>query len=230
MILTKELLHQHGACEDGINFCERNKLFGFDLDRLDEVAGDYNGFVVWVTRIPKYIYVHVNSNNQIIQMEDTSGFWVNYEYDSNGNRIREKNSHHTTFSYEYDERGNKITINMAIGMWKDDSDCTKFEYDSNGNRTKEEKSYGSWVIYEYDSNNNKIRQEDNCGHIVTYEYDSKGNMILAHNSYMHVFESKYDECNNIIESSFNGTVTYHDVEYYDNGQLKRYDHLYIPLI
>ncbi len=47
MILTKQLLEQWGACEGGIDFCEKNKLFGFDLERIDEIKGDHLGFIVW---------------------------------------------------------------------------------------------------------------------------------------------------------------------------------------
>ena len=47
-ILTKELLLKWDACEEGISFCERNKLFGFDLSRIDEIKGDYNKFIEWL--------------------------------------------------------------------------------------------------------------------------------------------------------------------------------------
>ena len=45
MKLTKELLLNIKADLEFIDFCERNKLLGFDLDKLNQIKGDYKGFL-----------------------------------------------------------------------------------------------------------------------------------------------------------------------------------------
>ena len=69
--LTKKFLKDFKACSSGIKFAEQNKLFGFPLDRLDEVVGDVNSFVNWVRDKVK---------SQV-------------EYDTNGNMIYYRNSY-----------------------------------------------------------------------------------------------------------------------------------------
>ena len=78
-----------------------------------------------------------DSNNNLMYYEQESdGFWIRNEYDSNGNEI-------------YFESSN--------GYWY------KQEYDSNGNEIYYENSDGFWIKNEYDSNNNKIYYENSNG-------------------------------------------------------------------
>ena len=85
-ILSKELLHNWDACEEGIEFCERNKLFGFDLSRIDEVVGDYNNFINWLKNELKCKREY-NSQGNKIKEETSDGYWFKWEYDSHGNMI-----------------------------------------------------------------------------------------------------------------------------------------------
>lgn len=283
MILTKELLHQCGACENGIDFCERNKLFGFDLDRIDDIQGDYEDYIAWIRS------TIINEN------------WI---YDQHGNLIKEKLDNNVIFNYTggietisiFDERGNKISDKAPDGWW------VNYEYDERNNRTMREYSDGKitkwfyndnnniiktqWlpvdfeVINEYDVNNNLITVTDSRGYVITYEYDSNNNCTHELHSNGYWVKNKYDEIgrlisiinstgiSNTMDYDENGNKIYecrsryingfytgichdyweyddhtnlimyktnrgqqmHTVEYYDNGQLKRYDDLYIPYI
>ncbi len=141
MILTKELLIKWDACKDGIQFCERNKLFGFDLSLIDEINGDYYGFINWL-------------KTELLNK---------WEYDSNGNKIYKENSDGYWRKWEYDSHGNKIKSENSDGYW------FKWEYNPNGNKIKEENSNGDWVKWEYDSHHNMIKEENSNGDIIITE-------------------------------------------------------------
>ena len=122
MKLTKELLKKNGACKDAIAWCERNKLFGFPLDRLDEITGDFDCYVSWLKART------FNEQGLVIREILPSGHEWKYEYDSNGNMIREILSDGGEWKYEYDSRGNRIRgIHSSGQEWK-----YEYEYYDNG--------------------------------------------------------------------------------------------------
>jgi YD repeat-containing protein len=110
--------------------------------------------------------------------------------------------------YQYDERGNLIFYDY-MGDEEFYNLTIRYEYDDNNNMIKKIKSTDEWITYEYDNGNN-IRTIDSDGQIQEWEYDDHGNVLV------HI--------NNL------GNTVKHEVVYYDNGQLKLYDGLYIPLI
>ena len=132
MKLTKKLLKQLHACSSGIEFCERYKLFGFPLERLDEIRGDYDGFVEW---LKSKTNLEFDQNQNLVRKETSLGWWAKSEY-------------------EYDQNGNMILQEYSDGWWK------KFEYDQNNNQILREDSNGSLVKYEYDQNQNLVQRED----------------------------------------------------------------------
>lgn len=95
MKLTKELLIKLNACQHGIDFCERNKLFGFELDNLSTLTGDYNNYVSWLLHRIKKGYVYNDSYNQkgIGEPPKLKGFITNYVYDEVGNILSCKDEH-----------------------------------------------------------------------------------------------------------------------------------------
>ena len=69
-------------------------------------------------------------------------------------RIIDPSEYNTLFSkYEYDSNNNLIKYKDSDSNWK------KMEYDSNNNQIKCENSDGDWKKWEYDSNNNVIGNE-----------------------------------------------------------------------
>ena len=97
MKLTKKLLLQLETCSSGIEFCERNKLFGFPSERLSEICGDYDGFFRWL----KYkTNIEFDQNGNLVRWEYSSGYWVKYEYDQNNNKIQWEHSEDIWMKYE----------------------------------------------------------------------------------------------------------------------------------
>jgi uncharacterized protein RhaS with RHS repeats len=255
MILTKKLLEQNNACPEGINFCERNKLFGFDLDRMSEVMGDYKDFVRWINvAIRDWDIEHDANGNMISKLCKDINQLINFTYNDAGQKLSvvnngviiEENVYNEQgqlrsstykdsgyFLYSYDEHGKLIAKEMYNGVkthhiiykydehdnlvvTNDNGDETIFEYDEKSNITKMTVSHlyssrePSWIKYEHDDRGNIIKTTDLIGHVNEWEYDVHTNIIWDLDCY--------------------GTLTNHNIEYYDNGQLKRYDNLHIPLI
>lgn len=234
MLLTKQLLENFNACEDGIKFCEQNQLFGFDLDRIEEVEGDYNDFIHWVkyTIINNHIKLdsHGNrieiingdgwlknqydeQNNLIIEEEDT-GYWCRYEYDSNNNMLKQYTSTGFCVTLTYDDNNNiksKVYSKGYRYRWECD-DSTRTERDD------------LIELFYYDSMNNCIREEVNNGGLassswIAREYDNRNNKILHTTSYGVHIEFEYDERNNKVkEIHKDGVILY---EYDDRNNLIR---------
>src|SRR5690554_4027542 len=93
MKLTKELLEQYNACSDAIRFCERNQLFGFPLERLDEIEGDYDGYVKWLKDELKAVRTYDDHGNKIHYKDSNDNdneYWQTF--DDHGNIIHYKDS------------------------------------------------------------------------------------------------------------------------------------------
>jgi hypothetical protein len=90
-------------------------------------------------KVKEFPFIIRNSKGQEVYWENSDGFWVKREYDSNGNEIYFENSY---------------------GSWE------KREYDSDSNRIYFEKSNGFWAKSEYDSNGKEIYWENSDGEII----------------------------------------------------------------
>lgn len=246
MILTKELLKRYDACEEGLNFCERNKLYGFDLKRIGEIRGDYGGFVDWL----KYAILGVDvdresikyeydANGNIVRKEDYNGNWWVYEYNDNGDKIKEEHYRSiswepetdgvlVSYRYEYDDKGNMIKREKSNveGGWM------IYEYDSEGKLIRKENSTGFWWEFDYDGIGNQIGKRCSNGRWVKYEYNDRGDMIREEHSGGYMQSYEYDLNDNIIKIyNFSGALLLkRSTELYPNGQLKRINDLRIPLI
>lgn len=250
MILTKELLKQSEACQEGIDFCERNKLFGFDLDNFSQIKGDYNYFVEWldynvmgvilvldehgnvIERKNKdndywYIRYEYDKQQNLIRTQRVAGSWVEYSYDSNGNLITELWSTGHKIERKYDKHNNLIELKSPFG------DGTQFFYNEHNQLIQEYLWYDkSYANLEYDEKGNVIKRsyDDGIGYS-TWEYD-ENNFITKENTNNNewaVYE--YDDHYNTTKITFSdGFIQENVIEYYPNGQLKRFNDLEIPLI
>ena len=68
-----------------------------------------------------------DTNGNGIYIEDSCGYWVNRELDSQGKVIYFEDSGGGWSKYEYDSQGNEIYVEGSSGFW------AKSEYDSQGN-------------------------------------------------------------------------------------------------
>jgi len=238
IILTKKLLEQIDACKEAIDFCGCNKLFGFPLDRLDEVQGDYNGFVRWIQRIQNLKF---NDRGNVIELDfGTEGEIRKFKYDKNDNKIRidyyyneELCKNYTTF--EYDKKGNVISEKLC----RDSTSKIELfqhiikEYDEHDRLIKfEDKLNDFWRICEYNIIGNCVAVKNSSNIELFITYDQNNNVIERKNSnkgYSYWEKFEYDSIGNVTKhENSEGHFRGYSPEYYDNGQLKKYGDLIIP--
>jgi YD repeat-containing protein len=208
MILTKELLHQYSACKDGINFCERNQLFGFDLEQIGSITGDYRNFISWIRKnLIQIRFVYDNRGNKIKSI-DPYGRYSSWKYDNNNNIIEYTDIGGRVCTYTYDENNNRIGI-YRLG------EIITHQYDDRGNKIKTSRSNGTETYYEYDDRNNNIfvRSNFTIGSLVEeqwskYEYDERNNVIRKDNNHGEWIVYTYDDRNNKIKEQHSDNTWY----------------------
>jgi hypothetical protein len=242
--LSLSWLTHMNACADGVAFAKRNKLIGFPLELLPEVEGDYQCFIGWV-KLHQHDTITLDSMGLLInkQVRSNNRHFL-YYYDSLNNMIssRCKNTGAEN-KYKYDKHNN------VIEYWHGCGDMTsrneKYLYDDKNNLINKINYYTntetSETFYTYDENNNLTHQystsrnnpeltEDHFW----FEYDELNNIIhiQSKRNYDSVKASVwyvYDDHSNIVSTKNNwGHISNNVLEYYPDGQLKRYDSLFIP--
>lgn len=219
LLLTEHLLNHFSACETGIDFCERNKLFGYDLHKLDEIKGDYSFFVIWVyDNILKYDIIELDHNGHVIKAccseenilmtsvyDDNSNLLkytyvkngmvvVNdtYEYDNSGKKIMEIDVDGKYLRYSYTPSG------LVKNIFYSASDNVEyFEYDYANNLIHRYDDLGYFIKNEYNLAN-KVTKETTALGSITYKYDKNNNVKQAINSSGSIFNYKYDKHNRLI--------------------------------
>jgi hypothetical protein len=129
-------------------------------------------------------------------------------YDSNGNRIYEKNFNGEEKWWEYDSNKNVIYNKDSDGEEK----WWEYEYDSRGNTTYIIDSDGAERWFEYDSNGNVNYSKDHKGNEMWFGYDSNGNVNYSKDHKGN--EGKYDSEGNQIylKDSITGDERWYDSE------------------
>lgn len=249
MILTKKLLKHFDSCTDGINFCERSKLFGLDLSKInldpELLNWDYKTYVEWLNEHIIPINLEYDSAGNIIVEQKPNGYRIEYKYDSNNkieeylentylityyyedNRlIKQVNSDGLSYIWEYDENNNKIK------QYSNHNDSVMtFTYDERNNCTSLQDSRGFLVKYEYDTRNNMVRLINHDDRWSSWEYDDNNNMVFYTTSKDNWLKMEYDSVGNVIKTiDSGGNIEENILTYYPNGQIKSIDNFIFPLI
>ena len=121
--------------------------------------------------------------------------------------------------YEYD-----------VDYYKDSNGIESwYEYDENNNLIHYKDSTGYEYWESYDKNSNLIHHKDSTGYEEWYEYDENNNLIYYKDSEGIEYWNRYDENNNLIHyKDSNGYEYDNEIEYYPDGQLKKYNELELP--
>ena len=83
--------------------------------------------------------------------------------------------------------------------------------------------------YEYDQNNNLIYYKNSKGHEEWKSYDENNNLIHYKNSKGYEEWNEYDKNSNLIHyTDSKGFKCSNEIEYYEDGQLKKYNELELP--
>ena len=119
-------------------------------------------------------YSKTNQHNQL--------GWITADLGNNGQNQR----------YEYDANGNVIKETDSLGK------ITTYAYDLHGNMNKESRSDGSTILYNYDAIGQLISVKDAKGNTTTYSYDGLGQLLSTHSPDTGLTRYQYDPDGNLI--------------------------------
>ena len=90
--LNLKFLTALNACDAAKDFIKRNNLEAFPVSMLDQIQGDYDGWVKWIRNTLNTSQLEFNTNGNIIYYKNSNGYEYWQEFDSNNNMIHYKNS------------------------------------------------------------------------------------------------------------------------------------------
>jgi YD repeat-containing protein len=120
-------------------FENMREMYGLSPDEYKMVLSKVFNQDVKVDIIVANMYVYDRQRNTLYYENDSTGNWIKYEYDANGNLIYSEDSNGSWYKKEYDINGNLIYSEDSNGYW------VKYEHDSNGNLIYSENSNGSII-------------------------------------------------------------------------------------
>lgn len=165
MILTEKWLVDNKACKEGIEFCERGKLFGFPFSMIKDIKGEYHGFINWIRNNRENV-LHYDSHNRVKCVASPFHNDIRtYTYDDNNNIICE----------QLEMVDNEDSISSKTEFF------TYFEYNNN-KISKEYDSYGGSTVYSYNDKGNLVHvvtTNNNNEYNFCHEYDAKNRVIYT---------------------------------------------------
>ena len=183
---------------DGAVLNVRNEIVEFTVDgfgttRLKERAID-NGFGVTNTVEHRY-----DGNGQTTQRLENGMAEIEYAYDANYNRVREKREVaegvYLIQTNVYDA-GNNLTEEILCQTDRPTNFfITRYEYDAQGRKTKTKRVLdgGAELVeeLEYNSKGQVERKIDPRGYTMAYEYDAFGNMVREYDPSNTAYQTRY---------------------------------------
>ncbi len=200
-------------------------------NKLTYIKTPSNGIETWIS---------YDERGNVLHSKDSLGIEYFYEYDSNDNVLYHKqlNTMKPGGVYErwmsYDSNNNEVYYKSINTFGVTEEVHVWIEYDSNNNLiySKDDGGYEEFRKYDTDGNlvYKSIFKKDVRNDEFFYEYDSNKNKIHTKTPYYEEW-CEYDINSNLIHYKCFGNIKIehlNDIEYYDDGQLKRYGELEIP--
>ena len=160
----------------------------------------------------KYKY---NTDMYITRETYGDGTYIEYTYDSEGNRKTVRNRNGNVYTYNYDERGNVLSVISPAPFNYESS----FEYDSDNNLTRIITPEGARTEFEYDSNSNlkkiatQIDEATNAETLYTYDTYGRVSSITDaenHTTTYQYLDSTISQPTKIIDANNNETTFTYD--------------------
>lgn len=151
--------------------------------------------------------------SEVVQPGDATiaAYKTIYQYDKNGNLLKEKDSRGKVTATEYDTLGRAVS--QTIGKEAEETGNTadavtiRKTYDLNGNILSQTDGRGNTSTSEYDALNRMAAKTNEAGQKTTYTYDKNGNLLTEKNYLGNVKKQVYDGINRLVEArDFNGEV------------------------
>ena len=167
-----------------------NKRVSFSYDDVSNVTVVTDHLENGNNQITKYKYQLFDNLAWLTSISgNCCGFNNTYEFDNNGNRIKETDGNGQVYNYTYDSRGNLLTITDPLNR------VTSYTYSPSFNDiTSVTDPSGNVFTMSYDSRGNLVQITEPGNHIYTAAYNANGDMVsvtdpkgLVHN---YIYDSK----------------------------------------
>lgn len=195
--------------------CNKRISFSYDSASLTTYATDHmDGGNNQVTR---YEYKEYNG---ILWLSGISGnccgFDSRFEFDENGNKIRETDPKGNSTTYTYDSKGNMLSATDALNQ------VTRYSYSADFNKiTSVTDEKGFVTTMTYDSRGNLVELREPGNQVSTATYSSNGDILTSTDPNGNIFTYTFDVNGN--PAGVTGPHGYHARLGYDNrGNLISY--------
>lgn len=185
-----DIIYYGDATISEIIGCNRRISFSYDTTQKVSIATDY--VPEGENQVTKYKYTTVNGANWLTSItSNCCGFDKAFEYDNQGNKVKETDANGNVTSYTYDTLGNILTITDALNQtikytYTNDFNkvssftdakglVTRMEYDAKGNLTKITEPGNLVTTAVYNSKGEISSSTDPKGNVYAYSYDALGN-------------------------------------------------------
>lgn len=172
--------------------CNKRMSFSYDTAAHTSYVTDHqaNG----ANQVTQYVFKKQEGKTWLESLSgNCCGFNMKFEYDANGNKVKETDANGNITNFTYDSKGNMLTMTDPLGQ------TTTYTYSSNFSRVTsftDEKGYITTMTYDaagnltqlvepgnlvytavYNSNGDIISSTDPKGNTFTYAYDTYGNPL-----------------------------------------------------
>lgn len=215
--------------------CNKRLSFSYDTATLTTVVTDYldDGN----NQVTKYEFKKQEGSTWLSGMlGNCCGFNMKFEFDNNGNKIKETDANDNVTRFTYDSRGNMLTMTDAlnqvvtytytpdynkIASFKDENgSITTMTYDSRGNLTQMTEPGNLVYAATYAANGDIMSSTDPKGNSFIYNYDSFGNPISVTGPGGFTAQLTYDTRGNLL-SVTDAMGNSNSIEYDILGRLKK---------
>ncbi len=172
--------------------CNKRVSFSYDTTTLTTIVTDY--METGDNQVTKYEFKKQNDRKWLSQMwGNCCGFNKKFEFDDDGNEIKETDANGNISTFTYDNRGNMLTmtdplnntISYAytanydkVASFTDEKGfVTNISYDAKGNLTQLTEPGNLVYTATYAGNGDIVTSTDPKGNTFTYNYDAYGNPI-----------------------------------------------------
>ncbi|HWR33611.1 MAG TPA: RHS repeat-associated core domain-containing protein [Chitinophagaceae bacterium] len=169
-----------------------NKRVSFSYDTATNITLVTDHLTTGNNQVTKYGYKKRGTQVWLTSVSgNCCGYNMSFEFDENGNKIKETDAKGNQYNYTYDAKGNMLTRKDPLNQ------TTTYTYSTNFNRvTSLTDSKGFVTAMTYDSYGNLIQLTEPGNLVYTSVYNSNGDITSSTDPKGNVFTYSYDALGN----------------------------------
>ncbi len=170
--------------------CNKRMSFSYDTAQKATVVTDY--LESGTNQVTKYFFNSSGGNTWLSGMtSNCCGFDMKFEYDAQGNKLKETDANGNITTYTYDAKGNVLSITDALNQ------TSTFTYSPDYNKiTSITDPKGFVTTISYDSKGNAIQITEPGNIVYTAAYNSNGEITSSTNPRGQTYTYTYDAYGN----------------------------------